>query len=83
MKRSRSSEEQVIGILREARAGKSVGTPGWLIDLLTHKPENGFLDRINKMDKIAGKAFAKNGVEIFLSTAHPQLINPVNLVNPV
>jgi len=35
------------------------------------------------MDKIAGKAFAKSGVEIFLSTAHPQEIKPVNLVNPV
>jgi len=40
-------------------------------------------DTMNKMDKIAGKAFAKNGVEIFLSTAHPQSINPINLVHPV
>jgi len=35
----------------------------------TVEPENGFLDRMNK---IAGKAFAKSGIEIFLSTAHPQ-----------
>ncbi len=36
------------------------------------------------MDKIIGKAFAKGGVQIFPSTAHPQSINPcVNLVHPV
>jgi len=30
-----------------------------------------FLDRINKMDKIHGKAVAESGLEIFLPAAHP------------
>jgi len=35
------------------------------------------------MDKIPEKAPAKVGPETYLPAAHPQEINPVNLVNPV